>query len=170
LINFFYITLINIMKNTISQGLVLTMLILVIPWLWTSTMALVNFKFYYPLLYLIPALLMNAVFLRKCIFLSLKLIVISIVLIPFSMELMHFISFEIHWVKNDIHYTDPSTGVIEMYRDFDSFFVFSYSDGNWHYRFVQSLYNMLAWLLPFGFFFVLRFNSEKGKMNRKKEF
>lgn len=86
--------------------------------------------------------------------------ILLLALPPVAQDLESFIVFEIHYANNDVH-IPPSSFMPEgeMYRDFDSFYDFSYGydDDSFRHRVLQHVKNLLIWLIvPLAYIFIQR--------------
>lgn len=132
------------MKNQLFVVLSITT-ILLSPWIWRFTRVQYDNSSYNLILAAIFALCVGFLFL-KLNGKQVHYLTIILLVVPLSIELMWFVLFLVHHANNDIHVTASNLQSPEMYRDFNSFFEFSYRNDNWIFRLVRIVKETVIWL------------------------
>ena len=132
-------------------------LIFITPWIWYLLFksGLRPYEFHFVVIGLV-ALLIGVLYTKMKGNLWAMLILLLVVP-PMAQDLESYILFEIHYANNDVHIM-PSNFMPEgeMYRDFDSYYEFSYGydSESFSYRTIQHLKNAFVWLIvPLSFIF-----------------
>lgn len=132
------------MKKYLFVVLIVIMMLLS-PWIWRFTKVQYDDSNYNLILATIFALCVGLLFLKlngkQAHYLATILIVV-----PLSIELMWFVLFQVHYANNDIHITASNLQSPKMYRDFNSFFEFSYRTDNWIFRLERIVKETAIWL------------------------